>query len=253
MKPDWFEDFELDGKEGPARHVDASKAKVLASAIVRRALPAGAGDAARVEGSFTGRTRLLAIVGAASVVVASGLLHFTRSHEAPCPDETCAHVATVPSAAVSPMTISGVVDSSPASPASPASAAVSVTALPDAVSVKATEPAPRASTKTSEPAVAPAKSPSDLLAEANRARGAREWGRAAALYERVSRLPADESYAATVALASLRFEQFGDARSALRLYERALSTHPDGELSAQARVGVERCHRALEAEEHSAQ
>src|SRR5262249_36873956 len=92
---------------------------------------------------------------------------------------------------------------------------------------------------------------SDLLAEANRARRNSEWQRAASLYETVMRSQADESYAATVALASLRFEHFDDPKGALALYERALSTRPGGALSAQAEAGAARCRRAFGSDEPS--
>ena len=67
----------------------------------------------------------------------------------------------------------------------------------------------------------------------------------AQLYERVMGTRADEAYAATVALASLRLEHEGDPEGALALYERALAMRPEGVLSAQARAGAARCRRTL--------
>ena len=124
-----------------------------------------------------------------------------------------------------------------ATTSSPPIETVAVTSLPNAVEAPAIAARPAAKI---EP-----KTASDLLAEANDARRQSKWAEAAAIYERVMRSEADESYAATVALASLRLEHFGDPRGALGLYEKALSARPGGSLTAQAEAGAERCRSAI--------
>ena len=71
--------------------------------------------------------------------------------------------------------------------------------------------------------------------------------------ERVMKSQVDESYAATVALASLRLEHLGNPRGALALYESALSARPGGALPAQAEAGAARCRRVLGNEGRSPQ
>lgn len=247
MKPEWLDAFTLDGEAGPASPLAPDEAKALASKVVDRALSTGGrGLALRSSRS------LFAIAGVGGALTVLGLVYNLRSNE--CLDSKCAGhaVAAAPasSVTVSPEQpdVQPVIESAPIAPATIDS--VSVDALPNAV---ARSPSTvHAPTKASEPSARPRETASDLLAEANRARGRREWARAAALYERVMGSQVDESYAATVALASLRLEHLGDPRGALALYERALSSRPGGALSVQAEAGAARCRRALGEEERSA-
>ncbi|MBN9164456.1 MAG: tetratricopeptide repeat protein [Myxococcales bacterium] len=242
MKPEWLDAFELDSEAGPASPLATDEAKALASKIVDRALPtAGTGLALRSSRS------LFAIAGVGGALAVLGLAYSVRSSE--CVDGTCAGptIAAAPASSIIATPEQPAIDSAPTAPATIDS--VSVDALPNAVAPSpSTAPAPA---KVSDPSARPRETASDLLAEANRPRGQREWARAAALYERVLGSQVDESYAATVALASLRLEHLGDPRGALALYERALSSRPGGALSVQAQAGAARCRRVLGEEKHS--
>jgi hypothetical protein len=77
-------------------------------------------------------------------------------------------------------------------------------------------------------------------------RGERRWREAARVYARVaSEHPSsEESYVASVALASLRLEHLGDPAGARRGYQRALSAHPSGTLAEECRYGIAQSYRA---------
>ncbi len=239
MKPEWLDAFELDSEAGPASPLAPDDAKALASKIVDRALPTGGmGLALRSSRS------LFAIAGVGGALTVLGLVYSVRSSE--CVDGTCAGptIAAAPARSVTAAPEQPAIDSAPIAPAPIES--VSVNALPNAVASS-----PSSALAPAKASPRPRETASDLLAEANRARGQREWARAATLYERVMGSQVDESYAATVALASLRLEHLGDPRGALTLYERALSSRPGGALSVQAEAGAARCRRVLGEEKHS--
>ena len=238
MKPEWSEAFKLDSESGPAPPLASDEAKALASKIVERALS----TSGTVAGS-PGRSRMLvALASAGGAIAVLGLVFAVSSKEEPtCPDGTCAD-RPASSAASVPVVVPAAPRGAPA-PLDPAPLeTVPVTALPN---VAVSPASAQWSAKAVEEGARARQTPSDLLAEANRARRDREWQRAAALYERVMNSQADESYAATVALASLRLDHLGDPRGALALYERALSAWPGGALSAQAEAGAARCRRVL--------
>ncbi|MDF2696767.1 MAG: hypothetical protein K0S65_5150 [Labilithrix sp.] len=223
MKSQWLDDFSLDGDPGPAAPLASDEATVLAASIVERAFtPGGGGGPLRRGKTF------LAIATVSGALVVAGLSFHQRAADPRCADGTCGDRAVVERSS-SPVAL-------PVVRPAESIETVSVTALPDATA-SATASPPR-------PLVAGA-SPSDLLAEANRARRDHEWTRAASLYERVMGSRADEAYAATVALASLRLEHLDDPRGALDLYERALAIRPGGVLTAQAEAGAARCRRVL--------
>jgi len=87
--------------------------------------------------------------------------------------------------------------------------------------------------------------PRDLLAAANRARGAGAVGRAEALYLRVARRHPGTGVAqvALASAASIRLDVRKDARGAARLFQAALEASPRGALALEARVGLARAWR----------
>lgn len=240
MKPDWLETFELDSEAGPAAPLGARETQALARSAVEQAL------APMVATTQLHRSWWhYAGFGAGGALTMVGIFFVVHSTDTRCADAACVDrpaVVTAPSGApahpaITPAPERAAIEAQPIE-------SVSVTALPNA------ESAPVTSTRGVAAAVAeriepPLATASDLLAEANRARRESQWERAASLYERVMRSQADESYAATVALASLRLEHFGDPKGALALYERALADRPGGSLSSRAEAGAARCRRAL--------
>lgn len=92
---------------------------------------------------------------------------------------------------------------------------------------------------------APTRTLEDWLATANTLRGERRWAEAEGAYlEAVRSAPSSRAaYVARLSAASLRLEHLHDARGALALYREAAQA--DGELDAQAELGVARAHRAL--------
>jgi len=241
MKPEWLDAFSLDDAGGPAAPLGREEAQALASKVVARALPsAGAASYLRHP-----RTAFLA-AGLAGALALVGSVQALRSQEAPCVGATCAESAgaSAPPLRVAPPGDGRTTTSAPPRADAPALEAVPIASLPDAT-------ANRAAPARRPPSAVETRTASDLLAEANRARRDRDWTRAAALYERVMQSQADESYAATVALASLRLEHLGDARGALVLYEQALAQRPGGALAAQAEAGAARCRRVLAADERA--
>ena len=242
MKPEWLDVFSLDDEEGPATPLAAQDAEALASKAVARALPSGGASSAL----RSPRTLFIA-ASLGGALALFGAVHGFSSNEAPCLGGPCAgEPATSHPAAMATVTPPDetVASEQPASQV-PALEAVPISSLPDAV----LDVPPPASAPRGQPTVVETRAASDLLAEANRARGDRDWARAASLYERVMRSRADEAYAATVALASLRVDHLGDPRGALELYERALADRPDGALSAQSKAGAARCRQILSGEE----
>ncbi|MDF2692966.1 MAG: hypothetical protein K0S65_1349 [Labilithrix sp.] len=235
MKPEWLDAFTLDDQPSPAAPLRRDQADAWAIRAVDRTLKASsAGGMSRLT------RRLLLVAGLGGGLTTLAMIH------SPWREAPLAHPA--PSAVATPRS-----EASTSAVRSPPVQTVSVDDLPSA------SPEPKAPVVRQPGPPPPAKSDreippeaaSDLLADANRLRATKDWARAAALYERVMSSTADESYAATVALASLRLEHFDDARGALALYERALSARPTGTLSAQARSGIERCRRALGNEDRS--
>ncbi len=242
MKSEWLDAFSLDEEEGPATPLAEQEAEALASKAVARALPSAA------AASFVRSPRALFIAaGLGGGLALLGAVHGFTSNEAPCLGGPCAgEPVTSAPASIAAVAPSGeTLASEPPSPEGAALEAVPISSLPDVTA----HVAPPASSLRGPATVVEPREASDLLAAANRARRDREWRRAAALYERVMRSQADESYAATVALASLRVDHLGDPRGALDLYERALEDRPGGALSAQAKAGAARCRRILSREE----
>jgi hypothetical protein len=237
MKPEWLDAFTLDDQPSPAAPLRRDQADAWAARAVDRTLKASsAGGMSRLA------RRFLLIAGLGGGLATLAVVH-SPWREAPPADRAPSAVATPRSeastSAVRPPPVEGVsVDDLPSAAPAPSTPAVRQPAAPPPSPAKAAREIPP-------------ESASDLLAEANRLRGQKEWARAAALYERVMSSAAEESYTATVALASLRLEHFDDPRGALALYERALSARPTGTLSAQARSGIERCRRSLGNEERS--
>lgn len=225
MKPDWLDDFKLDDEAGPAPPLETSKAALFATAVVDQALPTGGGS-----GGLLRRTKTFLVIASVSSALAVMALSY-REHvtDTGCPAGPCGEGA-LPKVVEAPV---------PPAPSAAHAEPAPIETVPIAALPNVTEPAPVARPST------PTATPADLLAEANRARRDHEWARAAQLYERVMGTRADEAYAATVALASLRLEHEGDPRGALALYEHALAMRPEGVLSAQARAGVARCRRTL--------
>ncbi|AKV02430.1 hypothetical protein AKJ09_09093 [Labilithrix luteola] len=240
MKPEWLDAFELDSDAGPAAPLRSSETKALARQAVDRALAPAAAAATQAHHSWW-RFAGFGAGGALTVVGVFFVVHTTdaRCVEARCVDRPVVSVRAETAAApsIAPPADHPTIEAQPIE-------SVSVTALPNAPAAPAPS-AVRVPTHVGERVDRPAATASDLLAEANRARRESEWERAAALYERVMRSQADESYAATVALASLRLEHFGNPQGALALYERALADRPSGSLSSQAEAGAARCRRAL--------
>lgn len=240
MKPEWLESFELDNDAGPAAPLGSTETHALARRAVDQALApvAAATQLHRSWWHYAG-------FGAGGALTMVSIFFVVHTRDARCADGACVDrpaVVTAPSGpsvapAHTPAPEHATIEAQPIE-------SVSVTALPNAPS------APVTSTRAVAAAVAeriepPLATASDLLAEANRARRESQWERAASLYERVMRSQADESYAATVALASLRLEHFDDPKGALALYERALADRPGGSLSSRAEAGAARCRRAL--------
>ena len=246
MKPDWLDAFSLDDEAGPATPLAAAEAEALASKVVARALPSGGASSI-----FRGPRALFIAAGLGGGLALFGAIHGFASNEAPCLEGPCAGepAASPPASVATVAPRAETVPSEPPASEAPASEvaaleAVPISSLPDAT----LNAAPAASAPRGQATVVETRAASDLLAEANRARRDREWARAAALYERVMRSQADESYAATVALASLRVDHLEDPRGALDLYERALAHRPGGALSAQAKAGAARCRQILSGE-----
>jgi hypothetical protein len=240
MKPEWLEDFELDNEAGPAAPLGSSETQALARRAVDQALaPAALGtQLQRSWWHYAG-------FGAGGALTMVSIFFVVNTTDARCAGGACDDrpaVVTAPSGLPAASAHAPAPERAPIEPQPIES--VSVTALPNAPS------APVTSSRGVAAAVAeriepPFATASDLLAEANRARRESHWERAASLYERVMRSQADESYAATVALASLRLEHFDDPKGALALYERALADRPGGPLASRARAGAARCRRAL--------
>jgi tetratricopeptide (TPR) repeat protein len=244
MKSDWRDAFKLDSDAGPASPLAPDDAEALASAIVGRALPSS-GSVAHFASSRT----LFALTGIGGALAVLGLTYAVASSG--CPSGTCGEPAVI-SGSGSRSLPSGAAPLETTLPSAPAPlevAPVPVSALPDVAAAPLSSS--RAPAKRDEHNAGRLETPSDLLAEANRARRDREWAHAAALYERVVGSQADESYAAMIALASLRLEHLGDPRGALALYERALAARPNGALSVQAEAGAARCRRTLGDETHA--
>jgi hypothetical protein len=236
MKPGWLDAFGVDEDGGPAPVLPSEDASRFASAIVDRALPAassggaGSGAVRRAKASFV-------VSGAAGVLTVFAVAYGVWPKSNPAPITPITPLVVVPASAIP-------------TPAAPPTETVTVAELPDAV---ATPPSSAASIATpivtphvaSTHASPPLATPSDMLAAANRARHEQKWSHAAWLYRRVVDARTDESYPATIALASLRLEHFDDPEGALALYQRALASRPNGVLTAQAQAGVLRCRQAL--------
>jgi tetratricopeptide (TPR) repeat protein len=123
-------------------------------------------------------------------------------------------------------------------------------------------PAPAIAPAQPEPAVTPAKPSArelptrsqgdakaveDLLQRANRLRGEAQYRAAERVYLRVATTSPNgaAAYTARTAAASLRLEQLGDPKGALRLYEEALHASPQGALAPEIHEGMAHAYRAL--------
>ena len=114
------------------------------------------------------------------------------------------------------------------------------------------EPAPLAVAKPSavrapEPKSSVVRVADDLLERANRLRGTGDYRAAERTYLQViaQRPAGPAAYSARVAAAELRLEQLGDAKGALRMFEQALRSNPNGALAPEVHEGMAHAYRAL--------
>ncbi len=225
-----FASWELQGLlsadgEGPAERIDAAAAAALVERAVDGALPGGPARARTTKGKRAAWLLAAAVVlGGSAAAAMYAALRAPQPQQPPQPQPPS---AAAPAAAM---------------PA-PASAEPALAPAPSPAQPK---PAPQSSARPSA-SERGARATEDLLQRANRLRGEGHYRAAERVYLRAAAQGAGgaTAYSARTAAASLRLEQLGDPRGALRLYQQALRQSPTGALTPEIREGMAHAYQAL--------
>jgi hypothetical protein len=248
--------FTLDGTPGPARAIDArAEAAIVVAALAGAGFaPIGPGGGGGSGGGAAGAAggsgaKLVLLLGGAALTAAAIATWIAVRHRHEAVIDVGSRAPAPPTVVIAPPA------PAPAAPEAPAPDREPVVLPPVVVhgSVPAPAPAPHAHhvepaptpVPVAPPVAAPVPAPADLLAEANAARGAKQWTRADALYAQVAAMP-DRLAAETALVADgqLRLEHLGDARGAASRFKAALASDPRGALAEDARWGLAEAARA---------
>lgn len=230
----------LDAGEGPARRLTPSAMDTQISAIMSQVLSAPPRAEPPVASLPALAARPVRRLSAAKVAILVAVGLVTGSAAAMVARQVVRWSAEPPQL------------SSVAPPPTPPERQVRVEEPAPVVEVRAEEPAPIAPVEleaidTTADAEVATRSTADLMALANRQRGAGRYRAAERTY--LSMLAADgagpAAHVAAVAAAAIRLEHLGDPRGALALYRRALRIQPDGPLLVECYEGLARAHREL--------